>query len=67
VKQHAIFLRQAIGARATRNPFAFNEGERSGTRWAMPARLFTRRMFDAVLMRKDPPFDNEYLVQHLFA
>lgn len=57
-QQHAIFLRQAI-VHVHAQPFAFAEG----AQWysiGMPA-TYHPKEFDAVLMRKDPPFDNEYL------
>ena len=56
--QHDVFLRHER-VRLTARPFEFAEGaawSRAGT-----AAESAPAEFDAVLMRKDPPFDNEYL------
>ena len=56
--QHDVFLRHER-VRLTARPFEFAEG----AAWyrAGPAAESAPAEFDAVLMRKDPPFDNEYL------
>ena len=57
-QQHAIFLRNEI-VKINATEFSFKEGEiwyvLGKSQELLPAD------FDAVVMRKDPPFDNEYL------
>ena len=56
--QHDLFLRHDI-ARLHVQPFAFNDGEP----WYVLGNMQEEapQAFDAIFMRKDPPFDNEYL------
>ena len=60
-EQHDLFLRNEI-AQVNARSFAFNNDQRNET-WFRFSQLFESKPaeFDAVLMRKDPPFDNEYL------
>ena len=57
-EQHDVFLRNEI-VKINAAEFSFNDGESwyqlSKSQETLP------KDFDAVLMRKDPPFDNEYL------
>lgn len=55
---HDIFLRQKI-VHLNAQPFTFTNGKR----WHNVGESvsYLAKDFDAVLMRKDPPFDNEYL------
>ena len=57
-EQHDVFLRNEI-VKINAVEFSFNDGESwyqlSKSQETLP------KDFDAVLMRKDPPFDNEYL------
>lgn len=57
-QQHDVFLRNQI-VHINTQVFEFTEGASwyalKGTKESMPSD------FDAILMRKDPPFDNEYL------
>lgn len=57
-KQHDVFLRQQR-VRVTAQSFAFSQG----SAWYQlgESAEYAPSEFDAVLMRKDPPFDNEYL------
>ena len=57
-QQHAIFLRNEI-VKINAAAFSFNEGEI----WYVlgKSQELSPADFDAVVMRKDPPFDNEYL------
>jgi len=57
-QQHDMYLRQHI-VHLVAQAFAFQSGERWYTVGQPEAYLPSD--FDAVLMRKDPPFDNEYL------
>ena len=56
--QHDVFLRNEI-VKVSAQAFQFAEGENwyalDNAKEALP------KAFDAILMRKDPPFDNEYL------
>jgi glutathione synthase len=57
-EQHDLFLQHAtVHLRA--QPFTFSQGDT----WYVlgDAQEYLPNQFDAVLMRKDPPFDNEYL------
>lgn len=63
-EQHDLFLQNEwVNIRA--NAFSFNENEQSANKedWFQLGVTFTAspKEFDAILMRKDPPFDNEYL------
>ena len=57
-EQHDVFLRNEV-VKVNAQAFQFAEGENwyalSDAKEALP------KAFDAILMRKDPPFDNEYL------
>lgn len=57
-KQHDVFLRQQR-VRVSAQSFAFSQG----SAWYQlgESAEYAPSEFDAVLMRKDPPFDNEYL------
>lgn len=57
-QQHDVFLRNQIVNIKTQR-FQFSEGESWYTLEGIEESL--PRDFDAILMRKDPPFDNEYL------
>jgi glutathione synthase len=57
-KQHDVFLRQQI-VRVSAQLFEFTEGN-PWYQLGEPLE-YAPSDFDAVLMRKDPPFDNEYL------
>ena len=68
-KQHDLFLRNEI-AQVKAKSFAFtqspsmgNSKDHSNKAWYSLSAVFECQpnAFDAVLMRKDPPFDNEYL------
>ena len=60
-EQHDLFLRNEIACVMAKN-FTFTNSQLSET-WFTLGDLceFKPKDFDAVLMRKDPPFDNEYL------
>ena len=57
-EQHDVFLRNEI-VKVLANEFHFSESET----WYQLGKTveFLPKYFDAILMRKDPPFDNEYL------
>lgn len=57
-EQHAIYLEQAT-VHVNAQSITLNDGERWYT--LGDTQDYLPNMFDAVLMRKDPPFDNEYL------
>ena len=57
-EQHDIYLEQAT-VHINAQSIALNDGERWYT--LGDAQDYLPNTFDAVLMRKDPPFDNEYL------
>lgn len=56
--QHDVFLRQQF-VHIQAQTFQFNEGEA----WYQlsDTQEYAAKDFDAIIMRKDPPFDNEYL------
>jgi glutathione synthase len=57
-QQHDVFLRSEI-VKAYATEFKFNDGENW---YQLAERQETHpKNFDAIIMRKDPPFDNEYL------
>lgn len=57
-EQHAIYLEQAT-VHVNAQSITLNDGERWYT--LGDTQDYLPNTFDAVLMRKDPPFDNEYL------
>lgn len=62
-EQHDVFLRNEI-VRINATEFSFSEGGQSkSTSWYLLGKNqeVLPKDFDAILMRKDPPFDNEYL------
>lgn len=62
-EQHDVFLRNEI-VKINATEFSFSEGGQSkSTSWYSLGKNqeVLPKDFDAILMRKDPPFDNEYL------
>lgn len=62
-EQHDVFLRNEI-VKINATEFSFSEGGQSkSTSWYSLSKNqeILPKDFDAILMRKDPPFDNEYL------
>ena len=62
-EQHAVFLRNEI-VKINVAEFSFSEGDQSkSTSWYLLGKNqeVLPKDFDAIIMRKDPPFDNEYL------
>ncbi len=57
-QQHDVFLRNEV-VHFTAQDFEFSDGD---DWYALDtSRAYQAKDFDAILMRKDPPFDNEYL------
>lgn len=57
-RQHDVFLRNEI---VKINAAKFNFSDAKNWYLLDDSKAFLPREFDAILMRKDPPFDNEYL------
>ena len=62
-EQHDVFLRNEI-VKINATEFSFSEGDHNkNTGWYQLGKKqeVLPKAFDAIIMRKDPPFDNEYL------